>query len=294
MPFKNQATPEWMEELHTPIEEAEHNPVKVRTVWISDVHLGSKGSKAEELAEFLKTYDCETLYLVGDIIDGWRMRKRAYWPQEHTNVIRRILTRAKRGTQVIYVTGNHDDMLRRYSGITFGNILLTDEYIHTTADGRKLWIIHGDQFDGVVQCHKWLALVGDWAYETMLNVNRWFNHARQKLGFGYWSLSAYLKHKVKRAVNFISDFESAVAKSASQKQVNGVVCGHIHHPEIREFEQGITYYNCGDWVESLSALIEDQNGTLHLVRWTQPERPGLVDSTNVPDDDKNPDKALAG
>lgn len=259
--------PAWMQELH-PHEDtpATH---KVRTIWLSDVHLGSKGAKADELAEFLKRYDCDTLYLVGDIIDGWRMRKKVYWPQAHTNVIRRILTRAKRGTQVVYITGNHDDMMRRYSGISFGNIQLADEYIHTCADGRKLWVIHGDQFDGVVQCHRWLALCGDWAYETMLHINRWFNQLRRRLGFGYWSLSAYLKHKVKRAVNFISDFEQAVAKSAAHKGLNGVVCGHIHHAEIRQFDQNITYYNCGDWVESLTALIEDEHGQLRLIHWNQ-------------------------
>lgn len=268
MPFQQNRLPLWMEDIEVPLEDAVHEPVKVRTVWISDVHLGSKGARAEELAEFLKTYDCDTLYLVGDIIDGWRMRKKIHWPQAHTNVIRRILTRAKRGTKVIYITGNHDDMLRRYSGVEFGNVLLTDEYIHTLKNGNKLWVIHGDQFDGVVQCHRWLAFLGDWAYETVLHFNRWFNHARARLGFGYWSLSAYLKHKVKRAVNFIGDFENAVAKSAAQKKVQGVVCGHIHHPEIRQFSLGVTYYNCGDWVESLSALIEDEQGELHLVRWT--------------------------
>ncbi|WP_083944810.1 UDP-2,3-diacylglucosamine diphosphatase [Thiomicrospira microaerophila] len=266
------AIPAWMKDIETPIEEAEHSPVKVRTIWISDVHLGSKGAKADELSDFLKTYNCDTLFLVGDIIDGWRMRKKPFWPQAHTNVIRRILTRAKRGTRVIYITGNHDDVMRRYSGIEFGNVLLVDEYIYQLKNGQKLWVIHGDQFDGVIQCHRWLAFLGDWAYETVLNVNRWFNAARRRLGFGYWSLSAYLKYKVKRAVNFISDFEQAVAKSASQKQVQGVVCGHIHHPEIRQFEQGVTYYNCGDWVESLSALIEDEQGEIHLIRWSSSEQ----------------------
>ncbi|UQB43135.1 UDP-2,3-diacylglucosamine diphosphatase [Thiomicrospira microaerophila] len=260
--------PEWMQDIDTPMEEAEQAPTKVRTIWISDVHLGSKGSKADELAEFLKNYNCDTLFLVGDIIDGWRMRKKVFWPQAHTNVIRRILTRAKRGTRVVYITGNHDDIMRRYSGIEFGNILLTDEYIYTLKNGDKVWVIHGDQFDGVVQCHRWLAFLGDWAYETVLNMNRWFNAARRRLGFGYWSLSAYLKYKVKRAVNFISDFEQAVAKSASNKQVKGVICGHIHHPEIRQFDYGVTYYNCGDWVESLSALIEDEHGEMHLIHWS--------------------------
>ncbi|QKI90067.1 UDP-2,3-diacylglucosamine diphosphatase [Thiomicrorhabdus xiamenensis] len=253
------------EEAHS--ENLTEDPIRYRTIWISDCHLGSKGCKADFLSDFLKQHDCEKLILNGDIIDGWRMRKKIHWPQAHTNVIRRILTRAKRGTQVIYITGNHDDMLRRYSGIDFGNIHLVDEHVHITADGKKLWCIHGDQFDGVIQCHRWLAFVGDFLYETVLTWNRWFNKARARLGFGYWSLSAYLKHKVKRAVNFISDFEHAVAKSGKQKKMDGVVCGHIHHAEIREMEDGVMYFNSGDWVESCTALAEDFDGRIHLIRW---------------------------
>ncbi|MBD3754958.1 MAG: UDP-2,3-diacylglucosamine diphosphatase [Gammaproteobacteria bacterium] len=251
--------------------EAPFEGKRYRTLWISDLHLGSKGCKADFVSHFLKQHDCETLILVGDIIDGWRMRKRVYWPQAHTNVIRRILTRAKRGTKVIYITGNHDDMLRRYSGVQFGNIDLVDEYVHTTADGRKLWCIHGDQFDAVVQCHRWIALFGDFLYETMLHLNRWFNQVRHRFGFGYWSLSAYLKNRVKRAVNFISDFEEAVAKEASHKGMDGVICGHIHQAEIREIgdKNTVTYYNCGDWVESCTALAEDFDGRIHLIHWVK-------------------------
>ncbi|WP_178861960.1 UDP-2,3-diacylglucosamine diphosphatase [Thiomicrorhabdus cannonii] len=273
----NLQLPDWMElaeGLHCASPAPSDPPFegkRYRTLWISDLHLGSKGCKADFVSHFLKQHDCETLILVGDIIDGWRMRKRTYWPQAHTNVIRRILTRAKRGTKVIYITGNHDDMLRRYSGVQFGNIHLLDEYVHTTADGRKLWCIHGDQFDGVVQCHRWMALFGDFLYETMLHVNRWYNQLRHRLGFGYWSLSAYLKNRVKRAVNFISDFEEAVAKEAKHKGMDGVVCGHIHHAEIREIggEQPISYYNCGDWVESCTALAEDFDGKIQLIHWVK-------------------------
>jgi UDP-2,3-diacylglucosamine pyrophosphatase LpxH len=265
-----QALPAWLQE-HYEDAELHHSSIKVRSIWISDVHLGSKGSKATQLSEFLKRYDCDYLYLVGDIIDAWRMKKANFWPQDHTNVIRRILTRAKRGTEVVYITGNHDDVLRRYSGVKFGNIQLADEWQHTTLNGTKLWIIHGDQFDGVIQCHRWLALLGDWAYGWMLTLNRWFNQLRQRLGFGYWSLSAYLKHRVKRAVNFINDFEDAVAKSAAQKKVDGVVCGHIHHAEVRQFNDQITYYNCGDWVESLTALVELETGELKLLSWQEIE-----------------------
>jgi UDP-2,3-diacylglucosamine pyrophosphatase LpxH len=263
--------PSWIEEqANDPLEKGQVVK-KYRTVWISDTHLGSKGCQAEKLSQFLKQIDCERLYLVGDIIDGWRMRKNAYWPQSHSNVVRRILTRSKRDTQVIYITGNHDDFLRRYSGINFGNILLTDEYVHTTATGKKLLIIHGDQFDGVIQCHRWLAFVGDHLYETSLVINRWYNQIRHKLGFGYWSLSAYLKHRVKKAVNFLSEYEEAVAKSASSRGLDGVVCGHIHHAEITPFPNNITYYNCGDWVESCTALVEDFEGNIKIIHWIEEE-----------------------
>ncbi len=274
------AHPAWMtiqESLNTPkathgeshSESAETTKKTYRTIWISDTHLGSKGCKAEFLSDFLKQHDCEQLILVGDIIDGWRMRKKAFWPQSHTNAIRRLLTMAKRNTQVVYITGNHDDMLRRYSGIEFGNIKLVDEYIHHTADGKKLWCIHGDQFDGVVQCHRWIAFFGDWLYETVLHFNRWFNQLRHRFGFGYWSLSAYLKGKVKRAVSFISAFEEAVGRSAHEKGMDGVICGHIHHAEIRALKNDITYYNCGDWVESCTALVEDFEGNIKLIQWVK-------------------------
>lgn len=260
--------PEWLTQT---LKDAPHpdntDCKKHRSIWISDVHLGTKGSKAEFLCDFLKHNDCETLYLVGDIIDGWRMKKKAYWPQAHINVIRRILTRSKRGTKVVYVTGNHDDFLRRYSGMTFGNIHLVDEYVHDSPDGKKYWVIHGDAFDGIVCNQKWLALVGDWAYETVLKLNGVFNRLRQSLGMDYWSLSAYLKYKVKKAVNFISDFEKTLVNECRKRDLQGVICGHIHHPEVTEYD-GIQYGNSGDWVESCSALVEDFDGKLSIIRWT--------------------------
>ncbi len=240
---------------------------KHRSIWISDVHLGTRGSKSEFLSDFLKHNDCETLYLVGDIIDGWRMKKKAYWPQAHTNVIRRILTRAKRGTKVIYVTGNHDEFLRRYSGMDFGNIHLVDECVHQTPAGKKLWVIHGDRFDAVVCNGKWLAHLGDHAYEFMLKLNVVLNHVRRKLGMGYWSLSCYVKYKVKKAVNFIGDFERILADECGKLGYDGVVCGHIHHPEIRMIGDK-QYCNSGDWVESCSALVESFDGELSIIRWT--------------------------
>ncbi|MBA3581622.1 MAG: UDP-2,3-diacylglucosamine diphosphatase [Gammaproteobacteria bacterium] len=243
---------------------------RVRTIWISDTHLGTRGCKAEYLTEFLKSHHCENLYLVGDIIDGWRMRKSAYWPQSHSNVIRRILTMAKRETTVTYVTGNHDEFLRKYSDTDFGNIHLVDRAAHLTRDGRRLLIVHGDEFDVVVRYHKWLAILGDKAYEFSLLLNRWFNYCRQHFGYGYWSLSGYLKHRVKQAVSFIGDYEQALADECKRRGYDGIVCGHIHHAEIRRIDN-IDYYNCGDWVESCTALIEDFNGHIELVHWTHLE-----------------------
>lgn len=242
-----------------------------RTIWISDTHLGTKGCQAEKLARFLKKNSCDQLYLVGDIIDGWRMRKGGYWPQSHTNVIRRILTLAKRGTRVTYVIGNHDEFLRRYDEESFGNIALTNEAIHQTADGRELLVIHGDQFDTVVRCHKWVAHLGDVAYETLLVVNRWYNQLRRLLGYEYWSLSAFLKHKVKRAVSYITDYEEILAHECRRRGLQGVVCGHIHHPEMRTIDE-IEYLNCGDWVESCSALVELEDGQIQLIDWQSIER----------------------
>jgi len=258
--------PDWMSEEITDDTPTLSERRKHRSIWISDTHLGTRGSKADFLCDFLKHNDCETLYLVGDIIDGWKMQKRTYWPQEHSNVIRRILTRAKRGTNVVYVTGNHDDFLRRYSGMSFGNIHLVDEAIHTTADGRQLWVVHGDAFDSIVCNQKWLALAGDWAYESMLRFNVIFNRARHLLGLDYWSLSAYLKYKVKKAVSFISDYEKTLAHECQKRDMQGVVCGHIHHPEVSMIGD-IQYANSGDWVESCSALVEDQQGQLEIIYW---------------------------
>ncbi|MDY0743431.1 UDP-2,3-diacylglucosamine diphosphatase [Paucibacter sp. R3-3] len=239
-------------------------PLHMRTVWISDLHLGTPGCQAEALLEFLRDVECETLYLVGDIIDGWQLRRNWYWPQAHNDVVQKLLRKARKGTRVIFVPGNHDEFARKYVEHSFGGVEVMDEAIHVTADGRRLWITHGDLFDGVIQCAKWLAYVGDFAYEFTLKVNRHFNRLRAKLGMPYWSLSRYLKLKVKRAVSYVSDFEVAVAREARKRKVDGVVCGHIHHAEIREIE-GVLYCNDGDWVESLTALVEHPDGRLEIL-----------------------------
>ena len=240
--------------------------IRVRTVWISDLHLGTPGCQARALLDFLRDVHCDTLYLVGDIIDGWQLRRSWYWPQAHNDVVQKILRKARKGTKVVFVPGNHDEFARRYVTHNFGGVEVLDECIHVTADGRRLWITHGDLFDGVIQCAKWLAYTGDVAYEFVLKLSRWFNRARARLGLPYWSLSRYLKLKVKRAVSYVGDFEAAVAREARKRGVHGVVCGHIHHAEIREID-GILYCNDGDWVESLTALVELENGELRLIDW---------------------------
>lgn len=238
--------------------------IQVRTVWISDLHLGTSGCRADALLEFLKRIDCQTLYLVGDIIDGWQLRKHWYWPQSHNDVLQKILRKARKGVRVVYVPGNHDEFARRYVSHLFGGVEVVEDCVHVTADGRVLWVTHGDLFDGVIQCTKWLAYRGDTAYGWTLHINRWFNAARARLGLPYWSLSQFLKLQVKRAVSYVGDFEMAVAMEARRRGLDGVVCGHIHYPSMRTID-GILYCNDGDWVESLTALVEHPDGRLEIL-----------------------------
>jgi len=240
---------------------------RYRAVWISDLHLGTPGCQADALLDFLKHVECDHLFLVGDIIDGWQLRRSWYWPQAHNDVVQKLLRKARKGTRVIFIPGNHDEFARRYVGHNFGGIDVAEEWIHETADGRKLWVMHGDLFDGVIQCAKWLAHVGDTLYEFTLKLNRYLNTMRARLGLPYWSLSKYLKLKVKRAVSYVGDFENAVAREARKRGVNGVVCGHIHHAEMRDID-GILYANDGDWVESLTALVEHADGRLEILDWS--------------------------
>ena len=239
-----------------------------RTIWISDVHLGTRGCKAAFLLDFLKHTESEFLYLVGDIVDGWRLRRSWFWNQLHNDVVQKLLRKARKGTEVVYVPGNHDEMLRDYLDLHFGGVFVTGEAIHKTADGKRLLIIHGDAFDGVVRYARWLAFLGDRAYNVALVLNHWFNKARLALGYPYWSLSAFLKHKVKNAVNYIGDFEHAVASEAKRRGTDGVVCGHIHKAEMRQID-GILYCNDGDWVESCTALVEHMDGRLEILHWTE-------------------------
>lgn len=237
-----------------------------RTIWLSDIHLGSPGCQALYLLEFLRVHRAETLYLVGDIIDGWQLRKGWYWPQSHNDVVQKLLRMARKGTRVIYIPGNHDELSRQFIGLCFGGIEIAEDAIHITADGKRLLITHGDLFDGVMHHARWLAHLGSWIYEWLLKFNRWLNAVRQRFGLPYWSMSQYLKHKAKRATSFISDFEHVMTAEARRRGCDGVVCGHIHKAEIRTID-GALYCNDGDWVESLSALVETQEGELRLVHW---------------------------
>ena len=240
--------------------------LRIRSVFISDVHLGFKGCSAELLLDFLHHVDMDHLFLVGDIIDVWSMQKTMYWPQSHNNVLRTILGKAKRGTKVIFVPGNHDEVFRDFDGAVFGNLEIHREYIHTAADGRRMLVLHGDEFDSVVKFSPWLAKLGSNIYDVLLAANPCINWARRKFNLPHWSLSAYLKNKAKKAVQYIGSFEDAVAQAAAKRGVDTVVCGHIHRAEMRNIN-GVLYCNDGDWVESCSSLVEDMNGNLRLIDW---------------------------
>lgn len=240
--------------------------LRYRAIWLSDIHLGTRGCQADMLLDFLKHTESDVLYLVGDIVDGWRLKKSWYWPQTHNDVVQKILRRARKGAQVFMIPGNHDEAFRDYIGLQFGGVTILEDTIHTAADGKRYLVIHGDQFDAVVRYAKWLAFVGDTAYTFLLWLNTLVNKARRKLGFPYWSLSAYLKHKTKKAVEFIGDYETALTDEARRRQVDGVICGHIHHAEMRDMD-GVLYVNDGDWVESCTALVEHPDGRLEILRW---------------------------
>lgn len=244
---------------------------EVRTLFISDVHLGTRGCQAAALLAFLKTVEAEQIYLVGDIVDGWRLRQSWHWPQLHNDVVQKFLRRARKGARVVFVPGNHDEFLRDYCGSNFGGVEIHEEIIHVTATGRRILILHGDKFDTIVRNVRWLALLGDWAYDLAIFLNHHISRVRRYFGMPYWSFSAYAKQKVKRAVSFISAFEEAVVAEAARHQVDAVLCGHIHQPCIRRIHQ-IDYLNTGDWVESCSAILEHMDGRLELVRWTDEVR----------------------
>lgn len=237
-----------------------------RTIFISDVHLGTRGCKAELLADFLAKNSCDTLYLVGDIVDGWRLRHRWFWPEAHNRVLSAILHKIDSGTRVVFVPGNHDEVFREYCGRNIAGVEIVYEATHETADGRRFIVLHGDRFDSVIAYAKWLAYLGDWAYSLALELNELTHWMRRGLGLRYWSLSAFLKEKVKNALEYICSFEEAVAREVRERGFDGVVCGHIHHAAIKRIG-GVVYLNDGDWVESCTALVEDARGSLEILRW---------------------------
>lgn len=262
-------------------------PLRYRSVWVSDVHLGTRGCRADFLLDFLRAVECDHLFLVGDMIDLWSMQAHGlYWPQEHNNVVRTILGKAKHATKVVFIPGNHDELLRDFCGTEWGNVRIERNWMHETADGKRLLVIHGDEFDAVVGGSRWLALLGSHAYELLLRLNTAINSFRRRFGFPYWSLAGFLKHKVKSAVSFISSFEQALVREARRRGADGVVCGHIHRAAIQRID-GVLYLNDGDWVESCTALCETHDGTLQLVQWNEqcrilatlvPERRRLEDA----------------
>jgi UDP-2,3-diacylglucosamine pyrophosphatase LpxH len=251
-------------------------PIHYRSVFISDVHLGTRGCQAELLLDFLRHMSCDQLYLVGDIVDGWKMKGGWYWPQTHNDVVQKILRLARKGTMVVYIPGNHDDRVRDFCGVHFGGVLVARDAVHQTAGGRRFLVVHGDEFDAVVRHAAWLGFMGDIAYRSLLTLNTLFNHLRRRLGFGYWSLSAFLKSKVKNALQFIDNFETAVAEEARRRNVDGVICGHIHKAEMREIA-GTLYVNDGDWVESCTALVEHADGVLEILHWAELRSWSMVD-----------------
>jgi UDP-2,3-diacylglucosamine pyrophosphatase LpxH len=252
-----------------------------RSIFVSDVHLGTKDCKAEQLNNFLKHNSCDTLYLVGDIIDAWKIQQNKWrWKQSHTNVVRRVLGHAKRGTRVVFIAGNHDEFLRPMIpyGFSFGSIEIHNQIEHIGADGKHYLVTHGDLFDGITRLAPWIAFLGDKAYDFVLSLNAKFNWIRHKLGFGYWSLSQFLKHRVKKAVDFMFKFEENLANYCKKRGFDGVICGHIHHAEIKEIN-GVMYMNDGDWVESCTALVEHWNGHWEIITWIK-ERDDVVIDTN--------------
>jgi UDP-2,3-diacylglucosamine pyrophosphatase LpxH len=244
----------------------EPHAVRYRALFISDLHLGTRAAQADAVLDFLRRHEADIIYLVGDIIDFWRVKRGPVWLQSHNDVLQKLLRKVRKGARVVYIPGNHDEAMRDYCGMRFGGIEIHRDIVHRAADGRRYLVMHGDEFDVVVRYAKWLAFLGDRSYEFALWCNTPLNWVRRRFGFGYWSLSAYLKLRVKSAVSFIGEFEHALAEEARRRDADGVICGHIHHAADRPIA-GVRYLNCGDWVESCTALAEDMNGRIHLIRW---------------------------
>ncbi|MFI4976805.1 MAG: UDP-2,3-diacylglucosamine diphosphatase [Caulobacterales bacterium] len=250
--------------------------LRFRSVFISDIHLGTRGCQAELLLDFIRHMACDQLYLVGDVIDGWKLKGGWWWPQAHNDVVQKVLRLARKGVSVTYIPGNHDEVVRGFCGVHFGGIVVAQDTIHHSADGRTFLVTHGDEFDGVVQHARWLAFLGDWSYRTILMLNTLLNAGRRRLGFGYWSFSAFLKTRVKNALQFVENYEQAVAAEARRRGVDGVICGHIHKAEMRDID-GVAYFNDGDWVESCTALVEHHDGRFEILEWAKLRSWSMID-----------------
>ena len=258
------------------LERVANRPIQVRAMFLSDIHLGTRGCQADKLLDFMRHYDADTIYLVGDIVDGWQLKFGWYWPQAHNDIVQKLLRKARKGARLFYIPGNHDEFLRDYYGTHFGGIEVVENAVHLGADGRRYLVIHGDLFDVVIRHARWLALLGDHAYDFAIWLNTHFNAVRRALGLTYWSLSQWAKLKVKNAVSFIGEYERALATEAHRRGVDGVICGHIHHAVISN-ASGLCYINCGDWVESCTAAVENFDGSFEIVNWTS-RNPIAVDA----------------
>jgi UDP-2,3-diacylglucosamine pyrophosphatase LpxH len=260
--------------LHDPT-----SPRKVRSLFLSDIHLGSRACRADELLDFLKAYDATNIFLLGDIVDFWAMSRSLYWPQQHNTVVQKILKKARHNVRVHLIPGNHDEALREYVGSSFGDITLLRDHVYTAADGRRYALLHGDEYDQVTTCHRWVSVLGDFSYTVLVHLNRVLSLIRRKVGVsGHWSLADYAKRNVLQAVSFISDFENAVVRDVKRRGLDGVICGHIHTPIVRKIN-GLTYMNCGDWVDSCTAIVEHYDGRMELVRWTGAVSPVSQDAS---------------
>ncbi len=247
--------------------------LKVRSIFLSDIHLGTRSCQAERLLGFLREYESENTFLIGDIIDFWCMNRSIQWSNAQNTVIQKLLRRARHGENIIFIPGNHDEALRDYTGITFGGIKVEEEFVHATADGRHFLLVHGDAYDQVIRYHRWIAILGDIGYDLLVRINGILSWCRRQLHIsGYWSLAGYAKRRIKSALQFIFDFENAVTHAAKNRGLDGVICGHIHWATLREID-GITYANCGDWVDSCTAIVEHLDGRLELIEWQEPEHP---------------------
>jgi UDP-2,3-diacylglucosamine pyrophosphatase LpxH len=255
----------------------------VRTLFLSDIHLGTRACQAERLLAFLREYECENLYLVGDIIDLWALKRGFYWPAAHNTVVQKLLKKARHGVQVFLIPGNHDEALREYIGSSFGGVTVVRDHVHVASDGKRYILLHGDEYDQVTTYHRWVSILGDVSYNLLVDLNRFLSLVRRRFGVsGHWSLADYAKRNVLRAVSFISDFEHAVVRYVKHLRLDGVICGHIHTPVIKRID-GITYMNCGDWVDSCTAIVEHYDGRMELVRWSELHAPALAQSGMVQD-----------